>query len=149
MKKSDVTCSECGAGYRRIELISRPGTRGEFRCLVCDNLLDVGQPVKMGLADYLWFVRGNTTLNSVNSPGSVSTSMLPPCCFTIMSWLIDRPSPVPSPEGLVVKNGLNIFSLISSGIPVPLSRIRISTLSPRFLVVAAFDVAYCEGLRVP
>ncbi len=25
-------------------------------------------------------------------------------------WLIDRPSPVPSPEGLVVKNGLNIFS---------------------------------------
>jgi len=27
-----------------------------------------------------------------------------------MSWLIDRPSPVPSPEGLVVKNGLKIFS---------------------------------------
>jgi hypothetical protein len=40
--------------------------------------------------DYLWFVRGNTILNSVKSPGSVSTSMLPPCCFTMMSWLIDR-----------------------------------------------------------
>ena len=39
---------------------------------MCDNLLDVGQPVKMGLAGYLWFVRGNTTLNSVNSPGSVA-----------------------------------------------------------------------------
>src|ERR1019366_3573598 len=56
---------------------------------------------------------------------------------TFMSQtLIDRPSPVPSPAGLVVKNGLNIFSLTSSGIPVPLSRIRISTLSPRFFVEA-------------
>jgi len=34
MKKSDVTCPECCAGYRRIELISRPGDGGEFRCLV-------------------------------------------------------------------------------------------------------------------
>jgi hypothetical protein len=40
MKKSDLTCPECGAGYRRIELISMPGTRGEFRCLVCDHLLE-------------------------------------------------------------------------------------------------------------
>jgi hypothetical protein len=39
-KKSDVTCPECGAGYRRIELISGPGDRGEFRCLVCDHLLE-------------------------------------------------------------------------------------------------------------
>ena len=31
-----------------------------------------------------------------------------------MSWLIDRPSPVPSPAGFVVKNGLNIFALTSS-----------------------------------
>jgi len=69
----------------------------------------------MGVADYLELVRGNTTLNSVKSPGSVSTSTLPPCCFTMMSWLIDRPSPVPSPEGLVVKN---IFSLTSDAGPV-------------------------------
>ena len=39
-EKSDVTRSECGAGYRRIELTSGSGTRGEFRCLVCDNLLE-------------------------------------------------------------------------------------------------------------
>ena len=32
-----------------------------------------------------------------------------------MSWVIDRPSPVPSPAGLVVKNGLNIFSFTSGG----------------------------------
>ena len=44
-----------------------------------------------------------------------------------MSWLIDRPSPVPSPAGLVVKNGLNILSFTSGGMPVPLSRMRIST----------------------
>src|ERR1700730_10756265 len=49
---------------------------------------------------------------------------------------MDRPSPVPSPAGFVVKNGLNSFSLTSGGMPVPLSRILISTLSPRFLVAA-------------
>jgi hypothetical protein len=32
----------------------------------------------MGVADYLWLARGNTILNSVNSPGFVSTSILPP-----------------------------------------------------------------------
>jgi hypothetical protein len=40
MKKSDVTCPKCGAGHRRIELISRPGDRGEFRCLACNHLLE-------------------------------------------------------------------------------------------------------------
>src|SRR5262249_31111183 len=81
--------------------------------------------------------RGNVMMNSVNTPGSVLTSILPPCCFTTMSWLIDTPSPVPSPTGLVVKKGLNIFSFTSAGIPVPLSRMRISTPRlPRVLVVA-------------
>jgi hypothetical protein len=46
--------------------------------------------------------RGNVILISVNSPGVVSTSIDPPCCLTMMSWLMDRPSPVPSPAGLVV-----------------------------------------------
>src|SRR2546430_1642349 len=59
--------------------------------------------------------RGNVTINSVNEPGSVTTSILPPCSFTTISWLIDSPRPVPSPAGLVVKNGSNIFSFTSSG----------------------------------
>src|SRR5579863_3877107 len=80
--------------------------------------------------------RGSVMMNSVNTPGSVSTSIVPPCCFTTMSWLMERPSPVPSPAGLVVKKGLNIFSLTSAGIPVPLSRMRISTFLPRSFVVA-------------
>jgi hypothetical protein len=70
---------------------------------------------EIGVADYLWLVRGNTILNSVKSPASVSTSILSPCCFRMMSWLIDTPSPVPSPDGLVIKNGLNILSLTPSG----------------------------------
>ena len=52
--------------------------------------------------------------------------------------------PVPSPAGLVVKNGLNIFSFTSGGMPVPLSRILISRCrqvlgrgSKRRLVIAA------------
>src|SRR5262249_45161376 len=80
--------------------------------------------------------RGNVIMNSVNEPGSVTTSIVPPCCFTTMSWLIDSPSPVPSPAGFVVKNGLKIFSWMSGRMPVPLSRIRISTLSPRLYVTA-------------
>src|SRR5689334_16358345 len=81
-------------------------------------------------------LRGRVMRNAVNSPGIVSTSIDPPCCLTMMSWLIDRPSPVPSPAGLVVKKGLNIFSFTSGGMPVPLSRMRISTLGPRFFVLA-------------
>src|SRR5687768_17220909 len=34
-------------------------------------------------------VRGNTMRNSVKWPCSVSTSIVPPCCFTMISWLID------------------------------------------------------------
>jgi hypothetical protein len=37
---------------------------------------------------------------------------------------------------LVVKNGLNIFSCTSAGMPVPLSRTRISTVVPRVFVEA-------------
>src|ERR1700730_11870706 len=86
--------------------------------------------------DLARLVRGSTRRNAVNAPGSVSTSMVPPCCFTMMSWLIDNPSPVPSPAGLVVKKGLNIFSFTSGGMPVPLSRMRISTWASLPRVVA-------------
>jgi len=41
MKKSDVTCSECGAGFRRLELGSQPGEKGEYRCPVCGSPLEV------------------------------------------------------------------------------------------------------------
>jgi transposase-like protein len=40
MKKSDVMCPSCRAGYRRLELNSHQGTKGEFRCLVCSHLLE-------------------------------------------------------------------------------------------------------------
>jgi predicted Zn finger-like uncharacterized protein len=35
------TCPKCKAGYRRIELMTGPGTRGEFRCLTCNHVLEV------------------------------------------------------------------------------------------------------------
>jgi transposase-like protein len=43
MKKSDLTCPTCPtchAGYRRIELTSRPGVTGEYRCLLCNEVLE-------------------------------------------------------------------------------------------------------------
>jgi transposase-like protein len=41
MIKGDVTCPECGAGFRRIELLSRQGSKGEIRCPTCDGILEV------------------------------------------------------------------------------------------------------------
>ena len=40
MRKSDVTCDECGAGFRRIELASQPGVEGQYRCPACDAVLE-------------------------------------------------------------------------------------------------------------
>src|SRR5262249_61758544 len=104
--------------------------------LVVDHKDQRAQLAAPGVTGGRWSARGNLIVNCVKTPRSVSTSIVPACCLTTMSWLSERPSPVPSPAGLVVKNGLKIRSLISGGIPVPLSRMRISTLSPRSLVVA-------------
>jgi transposase-like protein len=41
MIRGDVTCSECGAGFRRIELSSRRDSKGEYRCPACDEVLEV------------------------------------------------------------------------------------------------------------
>jgi transposase-like protein len=41
MEKGDVTCSECGAGFRRLELSSKSGGKGEYRCPACNNVLEV------------------------------------------------------------------------------------------------------------
>ena len=36
-----MTCPECSAGYRRIELVSQKGNKGKFHCLMCNHLLEV------------------------------------------------------------------------------------------------------------
>ena len=41
MKKGDIICPECNAGFRRIELNSRLGRAGKYRCPLCDHLLEV------------------------------------------------------------------------------------------------------------
>ncbi|WP_271671376.1 hypothetical protein [Bradyrhizobium sp. CCBAU 51627] len=40
MKKSDVTCSECGAGFRRLELTSERGIQGSYHCPACGTLIE-------------------------------------------------------------------------------------------------------------
>ncbi len=41
MWKSDIICPVCGAGYRRITLVTCKGAKGEYRCLTCNHVLDV------------------------------------------------------------------------------------------------------------
>jgi hypothetical protein len=41
MRQSEVTCPKCHSGYRRIELVSRKGWKGEFHCVSCDQVLEV------------------------------------------------------------------------------------------------------------
>ena len=40
MTKGDIICPECRAGFRRIELHSRKGLVREFRCPLCNCLLE-------------------------------------------------------------------------------------------------------------
>jgi transposase-like protein len=46
MRTSDVTCPKCNAGYRRIELATRKGAPGDYRCLLCDEVLEVSDGSK-------------------------------------------------------------------------------------------------------
>ena len=41
MKKGDVTCPDCFAGYRRIELESQKGKVGHYKCLICERVLEI------------------------------------------------------------------------------------------------------------
>ena len=54
--------------------------------------------------------------------------MRPPCSRT-MPWLIESPRPVPSPSGLVVKNGSNTCAASASDIPGPSSATSTATPS--------------------
>ena len=65
---------------------------------------------------------GSSMTNVVPRPGSLSTSIVPWWSVT-MSRHSERPSPVPSPTGLVVKNGSKIFARTSAGMPGPVSPI--------------------------
>lgn len=40
MITSGVVCSECGAGFDRLEFSSQPGQKGEYRCPRCDSPLE-------------------------------------------------------------------------------------------------------------
>ena len=60
-------------------------------------------------------------------PGSLSTFISPPLCFTIPKTT-ESPKPVPLPETLVVKNGSKRCALTSSIIPQPLSRTFTQTI---------------------
>src|SRR5579885_624959 len=72
---------------------------------------------------------GNKILNLVPTPGSLSQLISPPCSLMMLRHT-ERPSPVPSPTGFVVKNGSKIFSIFSGEIPQPVSATVTWTNSP-------------------
>ena len=73
-------------------------------------------------------------VNVVPSPSCDCTWISPLCCCMI--WVeMARPSPVPSPAALVVKNGSKILAWVSALIPVPLSATLIYTLAPSSVLV--------------
>lgn len=41
MRKGDVICPACKAGFRRIELVSQTGSEGDVRCPLCGTILEV------------------------------------------------------------------------------------------------------------
>ena len=55
------------------------------------------------------------------SPGADSTFRSPWCLLTTIRHEMSSPSPVPSPTGLVVKNGSKMRPRMSSGTPGPVS----------------------------
>jgi hypothetical protein len=80
--------------------------------------------------------RGRTMRTSVYSPGCEFTSIDPECCFTTKPAGEGTGLGLSISHDIIVKKGLNIFSLTLGGMPVPLSQIVISTRSPRSLVEA-------------
>ena len=41
MRSSDIIRRECKAGYRRLQVASGRRTKDEYRCLLCDHVLEV------------------------------------------------------------------------------------------------------------
>ena len=72
--------------------------------------------------------RGSWTVNTDPLSSSVESMMRPPCSRT-MPWLMERPRPVPSPSGLVVKNGSNTCAASASDMPGPSSTTSTATQS--------------------
>ena len=77
---------------------------------------------------------GNSTLNVAPRPRPLSTEISPPCSRTI-PWTMERPRPVPTPAGLVVKNGSKMRGSSSGAIPGPLSDISMTTRSAEIFLV--------------
>ena len=71
----------------------------------------------------------------------LATSIDPPIAV-IRLWQMERPNPVPTPTGLVVKNGSKMRGRTSSGMPTPVSEISTATRPP-----SSMDVASRTSLR--
>ena len=65
--------------------------------------------------------RGQLHQKVVPWPGALCTAIRPPALVTVVCTMA-RPSPVPSPAALVVKNGSKIRSCTAASMPQPVSR---------------------------
>src|SRR5439155_820328 len=73
---------------------------------------------------------GSSRINEAPPSGRFSAQSWPPSSVT-MPQETERPSPLPSPGALVVKNGSKIRGISSAGIPGPVSRTSRQTRAVR------------------
>src|SRR3989442_9330912 len=98
-----------GAGHRR----SNPGAAGREQ----DQQEGCGQAQRQAAGS----PSGSSTTNEAPPSSQFAARSTPPSSVTI-PYDTESPRPLPSPGGLVVKNGSKIRGSASSGIPGPVSR---------------------------
>ena len=87
---------------------------------------------------------GSEMANSVPLPGSEVQDIVPPCFSSIICRAIAIPNPVPFPTALVVNPVSNIRPLTDSGIPTPLSEIRMMISSDMASVQILIWLGFAE-----
>src|SRR5690606_31160042 len=109
VRDEDATAGEDGGGFR-----SGHGS---------------GVPCRVPEAQPAAAWRGSRIVKRAPPPPASDASIVPPCAST-MRLEMARPSPVPVPAGLVVKNGVNRYGRAPRGMLGPLSSTTSSTMSP-------------------
>lgn len=90
MIKGDATCPGCGAGFRRIELSSERGGKGEYRCPACDEVLEVlpGESPRR-LPHDRSAIRERATIGLIRLTHRSLPAVVRPVCRLFLNYMVD------------------------------------------------------------